>query len=443
MKLIYLKTKYFRLNLSALLKQKSIHKNIVNSFYYFGGSFIQFLIAIFTQPIYSKYLDLEDFAVIGYFTAIQAVLLPLFHMSMPFYYLANYWTKEGKGNSQENLSFILNFLNIINLIFAFGSFLIVQLYFKSFHVSFPLMPFIFIVLIILYFEKYRAYYLIECRVQKNGMKFFLISLLQILTNTCFSIYFVVSINGKAVGRMSGIMLGVVITGIIALFLLIQGKNYRFSYKIDMFKAKEVIKYCTPLILGAYAYYPIGNIDRVFLERLANVKEYGYYSIGLTLSGFVGTFFNALYQSFEPDLYKFVSEKKKKEYLVFAAFFISLLVILSILFITFSNPVVSFLTNGRYTYASTYANIFVIGVMFMQVGGLFEQLLTAYGATKYVMLRNVLTGIFCVLLYYVLVKKYQFMGANIARVISSIFFMIIGATIFAFYNKFGNKKAAKL
>lgn len=443
MKLTCPKTKYFKLNFSELLKHKSIRKNVFNSFYYFGGSFIHFLISIFTQPIYSKYLDLEDFAVIGYFTAIQAVLLPLFHMSMPFYYLANYWTKNGKDNHQENLSFILNFLNIFNLIFVFISFLMVKLYFKTFHITFPLLPFIFTVLTILYFEKYKSYYLIECRIQKNGLKFFIMSLLQILTNTCFSIYFVVSLNGRAIGRMSGIMLGAIITGIIALFLLIQEKNYRFFYKIDMLKAKEVIKYCTPLILGAYAYYPIGNIDRVFLERLANVKEYGYYSIGLTLSGFVGTFFNAVYQSFEPDLYKFAAEKKIREYVIFVIFFISLLAILSILFIAFSNPVVSFLTSGRYTYASTYANIFVIGIMFMQVGGLFEQLLTAYGATKYVMLRNILTGIFCILLYYIMIKKYQFMGANIARVITSIFFMIIGAALFAFYYKFGNKKAIKL
>ena len=78
--------------------------------------FYQFFIAIFTSPIYARYLELEDFAIIGYFTAIQAILYPLFSMSLPFYYLAKYWRKEEGADPQENLSFILNFLNSANVL---------------------------------------------------------------------------------------------------------------------------------------------------------------------------------------------------------------------------------------------------------------------------------------------------------------------------------------
>jgi O-antigen/teichoic acid export membrane protein len=417
-----------------LFRNPVIRKNVLNSFYYFGGTFVQFLIAIITQPIYSRYLELQDFAIMGYFAAVQAILYPLFSMTLPFYYLAKYWKIENGETPQKNLSFILNFLNISNGLIAIISFVLVSIYFRVFNVSIPLTPFLFIVLAQLFFEKYKSYYLIDCRVQKNGFRFFLINILQIALNTGFSLYFVVLLKSGAAGRMSGVLSGVIITGLIALIVLIREKKYFFSLKIDGKKVKPALKYCIPLIIASYAYYPIGNIDRIFLERLGNISEYGYYSIGLTISGFAGTFFLALYQSFEPDLYKFISQKKYKQYTLFTFFYILVLGTLSLIFIIFSESVVSFLTSGRYTHASSYANIFIIGIFFMQIGGVFEQLFTAYGATKLVMWRNILMGIFCVITYYFMIQHYQFQGANISRVITSIFYLISGALMFFIYIK---------
>lgn len=419
---------------SEIIKNPSFRKNILNSFYYFGGPLVQFLVAVITQPIYSRYLELDDFATIGYFTAIQAILYPLFSLSLPFYYLAKYWKIENGETPQKNLSFILNFLNISNGIVAIVSFILVSLYFNTFNVTVPLTPFLFIVIVQLFFEKFKSYYLIECRVQKKGLPFFLISILQIVLNTGFSLYFVVILKGGATGRMGGALLGIVIASLFALYLLIKEKKYIFTFKIDKKQIRVALKYCFPLIIASYAYFPIGNIDRIFLERIGNTSEYGYYSIGLTIAGFAGTFFLALYQSFEPDLYRFITQKKYKQYTLFTSFYILVLGALSIMFILFSEIVVSYLTSGRYTHASEYANIFIVGVFFMQIGGIFEQLFTAFGATKLVMWRNILMGVFCVFTYYFMIRQYQFQGANISRVITSIFYVISGAIMFFVYVK---------
>ncbi len=73
---------------------------------------------------------------------------------------------------------------------------------------------------------------------------------------------------------------------------------------------------------------------------------------------------------------------------------------------------------------------------MQIGGVFEQLFTAFGATKLVMWRNILMGIFCVGTYYFMIKHYQFNGANISRVIASMFYVFTGALMFYIYLKQG-------
>lgn len=84
------KAEIFSTYLIKLFKNKLIRKNLGNSFFYFGGSFIQFIIAIFTQPVFAKYLELEDFAVIGYFAAIQAILFPIFSMTLPLLINTNF-----------------------------------------------------------------------------------------------------------------------------------------------------------------------------------------------------------------------------------------------------------------------------------------------------------------------------------------------------------------
>ena len=422
------------INPFKVIKNANFRKNIFNSFYYFGGTFIQFLIAVFTQPIFSRYLELNDFAIIGYYGAIQAILYSLFNMSLPFYYLAKYWKIENGESPEQNLSFILNFLNISNSIVAIISFIIIGIYFKSFNVTFPLMPFILIVIGQLFLEKYKTYYLIECRIKKKGLRFFLINIAQIILNTIFSLFFVISLKSGAAGKMSGTLLGVGLTSILALIILIKEKKYIISFKIDKIKIKSALIYCIPLIIGSYAYYPIGNIDRLFLERLGNTMEYGYYSIGLTISGFVGTFFLALYQSFEPDLYKFISQKRYNHYLLFIILFLFIISIITLFFILLSTPIVSFLTSGRFVKATKYANVFIIGILFMQIGGIFEQLFTAYGATKMAMWRNIMMGIFCIIIYYFMIQQYQFQGANITRVITSVFYVVSGAILFFIYYK---------
>jgi O-antigen/teichoic acid export membrane protein len=416
---------------SDLFKNPIIRKNIINSFYYFGGTLVQFLIAIFTQPIFSKYLELEDFAIIGYYSAITAILYPLFSMTLPFYYMAQYWQKK---DGSENLSFILNFLNISNAVLAFVSFIIVTLYFKVFNIAFPLMPFIIIVIANLFFEKYKTFYLLECRVQKKGLRFFLINILQIVINTCFSLFFVVFLKEGAAGRMIGPLTAVILISVIAIVVFVKEKKYKFSFTIDKEKIKPALKFCLPLVIAAYAYYPIDNIDRLYLERLNNPIEYGYYTIGLTIAGFIGTFFSALYQSFEPDLYKLIAQQRYKQYLLFSGFYISVIAIFSFAFIVLSSSIVAFLTAGKYVYASDYANVFILSIFFMQLGGLFEQLFNAFGATKLVLWRNIFMGVLCVVLHYLMIKKYQFHGANITRVITSIFYVISGAVMFFIYFK---------
>lgn len=430
------------LRIIRLLGEISFFRNLKNGFYYFAGTLLQFFLAIFTQPIFSKYLELSDFAIIGYYSALQALLLPLFTMTLPFFYLAKYWKPDGAADKNQNLTQLINFLNIANALIAIVSFLLLKAYFKFFSVNFELLPYTIIILVNLYFEKYKTFYLLECRVKKNGLKYFLINLSQILLTMGFSLLFVVKFNGGAAGRMSGNMVGTIITAALVIILLLKEKIYRFRIVFDKTKIIESLKYSWPLIIGAYAYYPIGNIDRLYLEGIGDTNEFGYYNIGLTIATFIGTFFLAIYQSFEPDLYKLINTRSYKRYFKYLIVYFLLVSVTTVIFILFSEPLVNYLTSGRYIRAAVYANILIISIALLHLANFFEQLFTAYGATNFIMVRNIIMGLFCLAFYYVMIHNYQFLGANISRVVSSIFFIFLNSILFIVFYRYYNDKARK-
>jgi O-antigen/teichoic acid export membrane protein len=409
------------------LISSNLRKNILTSFYFFGGSFVGLLLGIFTQPIFSRHLEPWDFAVIGYFNSIQNFFVPLFSLNFTFYFLSSYWDKnmaEGKS-----LSFHLNSLNITNTIMAFIAMILIILYFKVAKVSFPVYPFILLIITNLFFEKYKTYYLLNCRINKMGLYYFLFTVLHVMLNTGLGLFFVVGLNGGAVGRMLGQTLSILFLGILAINIFVKNKNYKFSLKIDFIAVKRALKFCCPLILGGYLYYPVSNIDKIFLERIGNTQEFGYYNLGSTIAGYLGTFFITLYMAFEPDFYKFTSERKIKEYSGLAIIYIAILIIVTTFSIFASRYIVAFLTSNRYLEATKYVNIIVISMCLYSIGDMFQQLFNSLKVNNLSLIRNSIMSVVSIILYLLFIKKMEFIGAAWAKVFIFAFYIIIGFILF--------------
>jgi hypothetical protein len=103
-------------SIGQYLLSSGLRNNLLTSFLYFGGSFVGLLLGVFTQPIFSRYLEPWDFAVRGYFGSVQTFFVPIFSLNFTFYYLSSYWDK--KITEGKNLSFHLNSLNITNTVAA-------------------------------------------------------------------------------------------------------------------------------------------------------------------------------------------------------------------------------------------------------------------------------------------------------------------------------------
>jgi O-antigen/teichoic acid export membrane protein len=141
---------------------------------------------------------------------------------------------------------------------------------------------------------------------------------------------------------------------------------------------------------------------------------------------------ALYQSFEPDLYRFIYSNKWKKYFLFVAGYSVVLLVTVVLFISFSHTILSLLTSGRYTRASGYANIFVIGLAIQYTGGFFEPIFNARKQTKYILATNIVVGMFSVACYFFMIKWLGFRGANDARAMIGAFYLLASFSLYQLY-----------
>lgn len=409
------------------LISSGVKRNVLNSIYYFGGSFFGLLLGIFTQPIFSRYLEPSDFAVIGYFASVQAFFGPIFSLNLTAYFLASYWDPKQKYG--KDLSYHLNFLTIFNCLIGILSYGLIVIYFKLFEVTFPVYPFGVLILLNLIFEKYKAYYLLSCRINKNGIGYFIYTAMQVALTTILSLLFVVVFDGGAVGRMFGQTISVIILGIMAIMIFIRHGQYKFELKFKFPELGKALKFSLPLLLGSYLYYPVSNLDKLLLERLNNTQEFGYYIIGSTIAGYIGTFFVTLYMAFEPDFYKYVSQRNVKEYKKLAIVYILIISLIAIFSILSSTYLVAFLTSNRYLEATKYVNILILAAYFYSIGDIFQQLFISLTVTKLSLVRNAIMAIFAIILYALLIQHMEFLGAAWARVILFVLYILVGLILF--------------
>ena len=233
------------------LFKSTVFKNFQNASLYLAGSLIQSVIALITQPIYSKFLKASDFGIIGYFEAIRGFLTPIFILSMTSIYLMKYY-KQDEINNKKLLFNISFYLCIINTVSIFICYVGLYLYFHYLKVAIPLNPFAWYVLVSLLLSNFSTLVFINYRVQKKAMSFFLYSLIFYILNAMIGILFVAIYKWGAEGRMLAPIIASLLVLPYSIYIL---KKYTIvNYNFKQFK--QNLRIAVPLILTVYTMVPI-------------------------------------------------------------------------------------------------------------------------------------------------------------------------------------------
>lgn len=410
--------------------KKDFFKKLQNTFFYFGSSIIGMLISLITFPIYSSYLNAEDFGLMGYFASIGAFLTPMFNLGMSNYFLMKYF-KQTEIENKKMFFNILFYLTINNIIVAILSYGAIALYFHFAKVSFPIWPFLLFTLITSIFEPYKSFLLLQYRVLKEGIRFFLVSVLSPIINALLSILLLYLGLGIK-GRMGGLALAYILIGSLAIFILLKkftSKDYSFN------KFKNTISTVYPLVLAGYAYIPINSLDRILLERLKNINELGLYSIGLTFSGFFYTAAFALFTAFEPDIYRGVIEKNKKIFSNNIKLFLAILILGFITFLAILPFIINILTKGKFLGSLNYSIWLTCGYLVSSLALIFNAIILALQKVKYSAYVIYFGAVATIILFPIFINFWGFNGSLAAKILVPVLALL--------YNIYLYKKSEKI
>jgi O-antigen/teichoic acid export membrane protein len=402
-----------------LLQKEVLLKNISNAGLYFLGSILQSFLALIAQPIYSLYLSADEFGIIGYFSSIQSFFTPIFIFGMTSVYLMRYF-KQSEADNKKLLFNITFYLCCFNTVVLFIGYFVIFQYFKYMHVNIHLNPFAWFILISLLLENIKSAVLINLRIRKKAVSFFIFSATSSVLNFGIGILFVAYFEWGAEGRMLAPIISSLVLLPVCIFVLRGYTTINFNVTI-FYKAAKV---AFPLVLAAYAYVPIISIDRIYLERLNNLAELGLYNIGIVIAGYAQLAYLALNFAFEPDIFKSVAEMNIKKLVIIAEIIFLPFLVFILIFIIFSNTIISVLTSGRFIAAAQYTIITLFAVFLMSVHNFLDKIFIALGKTNINLYINILGGIFAIIIMYIAVSNFAFIGAAYGKVLVSTFVVII-------------------
>lgn len=387
---------------------------------YLFGSLFSAAIKILINPVMARNLSHSDYAIIGYFGSFSLLFLPLLSFSLTSYYLRHYYmfSEEKRERVANTILLSLLVIGIVTSVFILTGF---YFFLKINEVEFPFWPYASFTVFQIVFNNFLAMLQITYRIRREAKKFVTISITSTITWLLLALLLVVVLKLGAIGSMGANLMIAFGFGMYS-FLKVMTK-----FEFDVAILKEAVKFCWPLFGSAILWYFLSGIDRVFLEKLDDIKKFALYNIGAGISGYLAILYTSIAQTFEPDIYKAIAGNKLKKLITIVLGIILINAVPVIIFILLAYPLTYILTGGRYADAADFARILSLKNISTSMYYSVITVIVGFGYTKTEFMLRLIGAVISVTMYKVLIDFFGFYGAAWGQVFSFLMMAMIGTT----------------
>ena len=281
------------------------NKKLITNILTFGfGEFLNKLIPFILLPILTNYLTPEEYGYVTIYSAALSFLLIIISLSLQanvsvFYFKVDKYKLSKIISSSIAISFIA--LIIIQVILLASQSLISRYYDLEIN-------WLVILAFTAFFQTIGLFYLTLLRVQGKLKHYIVFQISLTLINAALSLFFVILINYSWQGRLSGISVGIILLGLVALLQLNRNKLASLhSIKKDVIY--ESLKFSVPLIVHAISSWIKSSLDKILLMGYLTITAAGEYAVMFQMCSVLLIFLMMLNQVLQPELFKVLKEKK--------------------------------------------------------------------------------------------------------------------------------------
>lgn len=389
---------------------------IKNSGLYLFSTIIVSAVQIVVNPFFALNLSPEDYATVGYYQGFSMLFTPLIGFFIIDFYLRKFYTlnqtelKEVKANMVKLLVY---FSAIISILCLMGLYIYVRLT----NVSIAFFPYAVLTVAQIYLSMILSFQLAEYRIAGKANKFAGFTIISGLITVGLSLLLVVIFKWGAIGKL----LGAFLTSLLFFIYLIFRYRSLWIYDINKELLKELVKYSVPLVLAGMLGFFSSGYDKVLLERTGDIHTMGIYCVGAQIAGYLNIFASAIKSTFQPDIYKALSEKNLPRVCKVMLAIIGLVALLVFLFIIICPIAIKLLTANRYVESTPFAKIVALSVVTSTIYYQVSQITYGSGLSNITLVNKIIGTILTIALFAVLIPKYGAFGAAWCTVTSYLIY----------------------
>lgn len=422
----------------SLKFKKNIINYLKNISLYFSASLLPMLLNLIINPFIAINMTPTDYAITGYYTSFSTLISPI----ITFYLLHYYTKKYFEVNDIERLKLkstilksLIYFSTIITIVCFIG--LIIYIYFFNKESDIPVMPYLFLSVFALPLTGVYSLLLVDLRMSRKSKEFFNISTSNGILLVLLTLLFVIVLKLGAFGKL----LAPFCTNLIFFFWTCYKYKSVFYYEFNKKQFQDIIKFCFPLTVAAMLGFFSNGYDRIFLERLGETQELGYYVVGVQIAGYILVFQNAIGATFQPDLFQSIAQKDFKKMTRISFLLIGSTTVIVFIFIIFSPLIIKILTAGRYMLSLKYTQIIALSTISSAIYYTISQITIALGKSYITLFNKIITSVLSIICFSILINEYQFIGAAWGLVLSFVISAIGNILLLLIFNK-RNKNVIK-
>lgn len=381
---------------------------------------VPLLLNLIINPWISKNMSPTDFATVGYYKSFTTLIQPFIWFYVLHYYTKSYYEldEENRKILRGNIFKFLIYGSLVLSVISLIGIIIYSVYFNK-ESDIPLYPYVYISTFTIPLTGIYQLTLIDYRMErKSGSYLALSSTHAVLVFATLWIMVVMAKMG-AFGHLTSLLLTNTILFVYCAYI---GRDL-FRISIDWNLIKKMLIFCFPLTLAAMLSFFSGGYEKVYLERLGDTTELGYYVVGATMAGYIQVFSSAIGSTFQPDIYKAIAERSKKNYIKYAIVVIGFTVLITLLVIILAPIIIDILTAGRYTYSAKYLRIIAISSITSSIYYMISQFTIAIGLSKIPLYNKVIGSLLCIAMYKFMIDQWGFDGGAYGVALSFIIFTL--------------------
>jgi O-antigen/teichoic acid export membrane protein len=385
-------------NLETLLSQSAVYV------------FFEFLnkgLLFFLIPVFTRYLNPEDFGVVATFMVLVNAFGVFTGINVHGAVQVNYFQKQ----KQEFRIFVTNVMLVllttfilVLLVVALSSHWLEELTNVS-------RSWILVAVICAASQFLTTINLVLWQVENKAKFYGLYQLLQTLLNAGVSLALIIYIGMGSDGRLSGFASATIFFAVMS-FIVIFRRNF-LSFKYDRAYIKEILQFGIPLIPHRLAIWLRSDVDRILLTSMIGLSATGIYYIGFQVGMVIGILTAAFNKAFAPYLFtelKNIDDTKKVNIVKFTYAYFAILLFVAVFLGLMAEKYLVYVLGEVYSESSSVVFWVSLGFAFDGMYLMVVNYIFYEKKTRILALITLFTGVVHVLLSFLFIKMNGIVGA---------------------------------